>query len=81
MLGAAGSDEENDRRHTPTARELPWDTFTQVFPPPRPDTPFLSSCIMKGDDDGDDEVHLGIKKERRQGWSGQWNCDDMRGGY
>ncbi len=78
VLGAAGSDEENDRRHTPTARELPWDTFTQVFPPPRPDTPFLSSCIMKGDDDGDDEVHLGIKKERRQGWSGQWNCDDMR---
>ncbi|KAK0442612.1 hypothetical protein EV421DRAFT_569913 [Armillaria borealis] len=78
VSGAAGPDEENDTRHTRTARELPWDTFTQTFPPPRPDTPFLSSCIIKGDDDGDDEVHLGIKKERRQGWSGQWNCDDMR---
>ncbi|SJK99243.1 uncharacterized protein ARMOST_02534 [Armillaria ostoyae] len=78
VSGAAGPDEENDIRHTRTARELPWDTFTQTFPPPRPDTPFLSSCIIKGDDDGDDEVHLGIKKERRQGWSGQWNCDDMR---
>ncbi|KAK0472149.1 hypothetical protein IW261DRAFT_818853 [Armillaria novae-zelandiae] len=78
VSGAAGSDEENDTPHTRTARELSWDTFTQVFPPPRPDTPFLSSCIVKGDDDGDDEVHLGIKKERRHGWSGQWNCDDMR---
>ncbi|KAK0486679.1 hypothetical protein EDD18DRAFT_671206 [Armillaria luteobubalina] len=76
--GAAGSDEENDTRHTRIARELSCDTFTQVFPSPRPDTPFLSSCIVKGDDDGDDEVHLGIKKERRHGWSGQWNCDDMR---
>ncbi|KAK0193191.1 hypothetical protein F5146DRAFT_1029527 [Armillaria mellea] len=78
VSGAAGSDEEMDTRHARTARELSWDTFTQVFPPPRPDTPFLSSCIVKGDDDGDDEIHLGIKKERRQGWSGQWNCDDMR---
>ncbi|KAK0199457.1 hypothetical protein DFS33DRAFT_1457364 [Desarmillaria ectypa] len=75
---AAASDEGNNARNNRTARELSWDTFTQTFPPPRADTPFLSSCITKGDDGGDDEVHLGIKKERRQGWSGQWNCDDMK---
>ncbi|KAK0470450.1 uncharacterized protein EV420DRAFT_116124 [Desarmillaria tabescens] len=80
VSGVAAPDEGSDTRHNRTARELSWDTFTQTFPLPRPDTPFLSSCIAKsdGDDDGDDEVHLGIKKERRQGWSGQWNCDDMR---
>ncbi|KAG7439844.1 uncharacterized protein BT62DRAFT_686885 [Guyanagaster necrorhizus] len=73
--GAIVPNEANDTRHP---RELSWDMFTPTFPPPRPDTPFLSSCVVEGDDGGDDEVHLGIKKERRQGWSGQWNCDDMR---
>ncbi|PBL04500.1 kinase-like protein [Armillaria gallica] len=79
VSGAAGSDVENDTRHIQTARKLSYNTLTQAFPPPCPDTPFFSSCIMKGDDhDGDDEVRLRIKKERRHGWSGKWNYDDMK---
>ncbi len=79
VSGAAGSDVENDTRHILSARKLSWNTLTQAFPPPCPDMPFFSSCIMKGDDhDGDDDVRLRIKKERRYGWSGKWNYDDMK---